>query len=206
MLSAEGAIKKWTQTTHGRSSSSTSYHAQVGNVITEPGSQSYEALPDAGIVRLFYLPHSRRLVNFEELADRPLPDGALTDKRLLVKDAVAGVFGSAEARAELLAIGHALTAQVEGDAAPPPAADTRPLKDALPGTWQNPMMHVSFGADGTVEATLPGGTTRQGRWSIDSSGRLVSDIDGTDSPVDAWVVDDTLTIAMGGQGIKLRRS
>ena len=123
VVSAEGAIRKWTKTTHRRSSSATTHYAEVGNVTVETGSQAYQALPDAGIVRLFYLPNSRRLVNFEQLADRPLPDGALTNPRVALKDAVAGIFGSADARAELVAIGHAMHGQLDTPAKPPPASE-----------------------------------------------------------------------------------
>lgn len=205
VASTEGAIRKWTETTHGRSSSTTTHYAEAGNVTIETGSGSYQALPDAGMVRLFYLPNSRRLVNFEQLADLPLPEGALTNPRVALKDAVAGIFGSADARAELAAIGHALQGQMEGPATPPPASERRPLREALPGTWSNGMVSVTFGADGTAALTLPGGMKRQGRWSVDPSGRLVSDIGDEQGGADAWVVGDALTIVLEGHGMSLRR-
>lgn len=203
---AEGAIRKWTQTTHGRSSSTTTHYAEAGGVTVETGAQSYGALPEAGIVRLFYLPHSRRLVNFEQLADRPLPEGALTDKRLLLKDAVAGVFGSADARAEMAAIGHALQNQVRASPARPADSSTAPLLTALPGTWSNPILTLTFAADGSVAATIAGGVKRSGRWSIDASGRLVSDIMGKPAAAEAWVTADQLTIKDGDEAVKLMRS
>jgi hypothetical protein len=206
LLSTEGAIRKWTETTHGRSSSTTSHYAEAGNVTVETGPSSYAALPDAGIVRLFYLPHSRRLVNFEQLADRPLPDGALTNPHVALKDAVSAVFGSADARAELAAIGHAMQAQFTPAGSPPPVADAQPLQDALPGAWSNPLMSVTFGGDGSVTAALPGGMKRSGRWSIDASGHLVSDIAGEEGPVNAWIAGDMLNLKLGDQGVALRRN
>jgi hypothetical protein len=206
VAAADGAIKKWTETSHSRSSSLTSYYAEVGNVTVELGSQSYQALPDAGIMRLFYLPSSHRLVNFEQLGDRPLPDRALTDPHVLLGDAVAGIFGSADARAEIAAMGHAMQAQVQSTLTPPAAGETKPLQDSLPGTWSNVMMSVTFGADGSVTATLPGGLKRAGHWSIDQSGHLVSDVTGTPGAIEAWISGDVLTISIGGQGVTLRRS
>lgn len=205
VLSADGAIRKWTETTRGRSSSTTSHYAEAGNVAVEVGRQAYEALPDAGIVRLFYLPNSRRLVNFEQLADRPLPDGALKNPRVALNDAVAGIFGSADARAELAAIGHAMQAQFETGDTPLPNGDSRPLEQALPGTWSNAMLSITFGSDGIIAATLPGGIKRQGRWSVDSAGHLVSDVTGAEGTVDASVHGDTLTVALEGQQVALRR-
>lgn len=205
VLSTEGAIRKWTETTHSRSSSTTSHYAEAGNVTVETGPSSYAALPDAGIVRLFYLPHSRRLVNFEQLADRPLPDGALTNPRVALKDAVSAAFGSADARAELAAIGHSMQAQFTPAESAPAGTDAQSLQDALPGTWSNPLISVTFGPDGSVAATLPGGMKRSGHWSIDASGHLLSDIAGEEGAVDAWIAGDTLNLKLGGQGVALHR-
>jgi len=202
----EGAIRKWTQTTHGRGSSTTSYYAEAGNVMVETGGASYHALPEAGIVRLFYLPHSRRLVNFERLADRPLPDGALTDRGRLLRDMVGSVLGDADARAEVAAMAHVVQGEVQGSPARPPAAETVPLQGALPGTWSNPILTLTFAADGTVAAAARGGIKRAGHWSVDSGGRLVSDVMGQEAAVDAWISGDQLTIAMDGQAVKLHRS
>lgn len=206
VLSADGAIRKWTQTSHTRNSTTTSHYAEVGSVTVEVAIQSYDALPDAGIVRLFYLPNSHRLVNFEELADRPVPDGALSNPRIALKDAVAGIFGDADARAELAAIGHAMQAQIDVPATPPPAGETRSLQESLPGTWSNAMMTVVFGTDGSVAASLPGGVKRKGQWSVDGSGHLVSDITGERGATAAWIVGDTLTIALEGRGVALHRN
>ena len=205
VLSTEGAIRKWTETTHGGSSSTTSHYAEAGNVRVEMGPQSYEALPEAGIVRLFYLPSSRRLVNFEQLADRPLPEGALTDPRFALKAAVGTILGSADARAELAAMEHGIQAEVHTSLAPPPADERRLSAEALPGTWSNPMMTVTFGADGSVAATLPGGLKRQGHWSVDGSGRLETDLLGQAGSIDAWIKDADLTVEIDGQGVVLHR-
>jgi hypothetical protein len=205
VASAQGAIRKWTETTHGRSSSTTSHYAEVGDVTVEMAAHSYHALPGAGEFRLFYLPHSRRLVNFEELADVSLPEGALTDPRFALKAAVGSIFGSADARAELAAMEHTMEAQVHTSLTPPVPGDTRPLAEALPGTWSNPMMSVTFSDGGSVSATLPGGMKRSGHWSVDSSGHLVTDLMGREGRVEAWIKDDDLTVEIDAQGVVLHR-
>jgi hypothetical protein len=201
VLAADGAIRKWTTTTHGRSSSITSHYAEAGGMTVETGQKTYDALPWAGIVRLFYLPHSRKLVNFEELADRPVPADALTNPRVLLKDAALGVLGSADARAELAAVGHETEAQMHGSLTPPPASQTLPLRENLAGSWSNAMVKATFGQDGSLEMELARGLKRSGRWSIDSSGRLVSDITGSQATAQAWIVGDALTVTFDGEGI-----
>ena len=205
VASAEGAIRKWTETTHGRSSSTTSHYAEVDNVRVEMSQPSYQDVPDAGIVRIFYLPSSHRLVNFEQLADRPLPDGAMTDPHFALKAAAGSIFGSADARAEIAAMEHVMQAQVKTSLTPPAASATKRLGDALPGTWTNPMMSVTFGADGSVSAILPGGMKRLGHWSLDSSGRLITDLMGQAGSLEAWITGDELTVELGGQGVTLHR-
>ena len=213
--SVEGAITKSSGSTHSGNSSLTWYYVQVGEVRAETGSTFYHAVPDAGIARMYYLPISRHLVNLEQLADRPLPDGALTDPRIALRDARQAVIGSvfgnpahhADTRAELAAIGHAMEAQFTGSAVPPAAAarDPRPLAEAIAGNWRNAMLTASFAADGTFTATLPGGMQRSGRWSVDAAGRLVSDVMGAEAATDAWVVGDQLTIVVQGNGLLLQR-
>jgi hypothetical protein len=203
VASAEGAIRKWTETTHGRSSSTTSHYAEVDNIRVEMSQPTYQDVPGAGIVRIFYLPNSHRLVNFEQLADRPLPDGAMTDRHFALKAAAGSIFGSADARAEMAAMEHVMQAQVKTSLTPPAAGETKPLGEALPGTWTNSMMTVTFGADGSVSAILPGGMKRSGHWSVDSSGHLVTDLMGRHGSLEAWVTGEELTVELGGQGVTL---
>ena len=205
VASAEGAIRKWTETTHGRSSNTTSHYAEVDNVRVEMSQSSYQDVPDAGIVRIFYLPNSHRLVNFEQLADSPLPDGALTDPHFALKAVAGSIFGSADARADLAAMEHVVQAQVKTSLTPPAAVGTKLLGDVLPGTWTNPMMSVTFGVDGSVSAVLPAGMKRSGHWSVDSSGHLITDLMGLQGSLEAWITGEELTVELGGQGVTLHR-
>ena len=217
----DGAVSKWSNTVHSRgrtsSSSVTTHYVQVEQVQVETSAGFYQQVPDAGIVRMYYLPHSRRLVNLEQLADRPLPAGAMSDPRIAMQDAkqalIGGLLGdharSAEARAQLAAIGNAMTGQIEAGGTPPPAAerDQRPLAQAIVGVWRNPMMTITFAGDGTASMTSSMGMmNRVGHWSVDPGGRLVADIAGSAEPVDAWIVGDRLTVSIGGTGVNFERA
>jgi hypothetical protein len=210
--SVEGAITK-VLIRGTRSAASTHYFDVEGKRLHVTGSQ-YDWAPDAGIVRVFYLPHSHRAVNFERLADRPLPPGALDSPREAIKEAL-GAFGAhdetsrAEARAQLSAMGDQLRAKVEGSAVTGPPQgqrDPRPLSESILGTWSNGLLTFAFAPDGTATATLPGGHARSGRWSVGADGKLVADLMGQSDAAEAWVNGDELTISDRGQGIVLKRA
>jgi hypothetical protein len=206
--SVEGAITKTSVTAHSRGSSSTSYFFIVSGTKLKVSRFEYQAAPDAGIVKVYYLPHSHQLVNMERLPDRPLPPDAFKSPQV-AQDIVQAMKSHdttqvAEARAEAAALGDAMHAAVTKGATPPPdgARDPRPLAEAIVGGWDSPLMSVSFAADGTLNATMPGGRHRTGTWSIDWSGHLLSDITG---PTEAWVSGDKLTVTIGGQGLTFQR-
>jgi hypothetical protein len=207
---AEGAITKWTISQ--RSGPAVHMIGVAGHKI-RTARDAYDAAPDAGIVRVYFLPASHRFVNMERLPDRPLPAGAMSDPKHAAMDAFRGIRShdatqSAEARAELAAMGNVLKAQVEGSpAGPPPASrDPRPLAEAIVGTWHNPMITLAFSADGSLTITSLGGLSRAGRWSTDAAGKLVSDGLGDRQAADAWVAGDELTISMGGQAMKFEKA
>jgi len=110
-----------------------------------------------------------------------------------------------EARARIAGIGHAMEAAFTPSA--PPAADgrdSRPLSEAIVGTWSNAMVSVTFSTDGTFDAHVFG-TARSGRWSVDADGRLRAAITGGEGSVDAFVAGDQLTVTFEGQGVTLSR-
>jgi hypothetical protein len=208
--SAEGAISKWMI----RQRSGPAIHMiEVAGHKIRAARDAYDAAPDAGIVKVYFLPASHRFVNMERLPDRPLPAGAMSDPKQAVMDAFRGIRSrdsnqSAEARAELAAMGNALKAQVEGSPeGPPPASrDPRPLAEAILGTWRNPMLTLTFSADGSLAITTLGGRGRAGHWSTDATGKLVSDATGSSEEADAWVAGDELTISMGGRAMKFEKA
>jgi len=211
-----GPVSKWTNTVHGRQHSTTTHYVQVEKVRVETGSGAYSAVPDAGIVRLYYLPRSHQLVNLEQLADAPLPEGALTDPKVVLHDAKEALVGqllgdplkAAAARAEMAAIGNAMKGQFAAGGAPPPASarDPRPLAQAIVGSWRNPLMTLVFSADGTASMTSAmGGMRQEGRWSVDANGRLVAEVSGSSEPADAWIVGDRLTVTLQKQSLSFER-
>lgn len=208
----EGAITK-VRISGTRSAPSTHYFDVEGKRLHVTASQ-YDWAPDAAIVRVFYLPHSHRAVNFERLADRPLPAGAMESPREAIKQ-VLGAFGAhdetsrAEARAQLAAMGEQLRVKVEGTAVTKPPQgqrDPRALSESIVGTWSNGLLTFAFAPDGTGTVTVPGGHVRSGHWSVGADGKLVADLMGHSDAAEAWVAGDELTISDGGQGIVLKRA
>ncbi len=214
--SVEGSVSRWSESTHSRNATSHSYYVQVAGVRVVTARDTYDQVPDAGVVRMYYLPHSKHLVNLERLADRPLPEAALAGpqtalhdvKDMLVGSLTGNVTRSADAKAELQAIADALTGGTGTGLTPPSTAapDPRPLAEAIVGRWSNPLVSVTFAPDGSVSATLPGGVERSGRWSVDASGKLSVDVTGRQEAGDAAIAGDQLTISMGGEGLRLHRA
>ncbi|HEX7263288.1 MAG TPA: hypothetical protein VF383_03820 [Candidatus Dormibacteraeota bacterium] len=213
--SVEGAITKTSVTADSRGSSSTSYFFHVGGIKVKVWRGAYQAAPEAGFVKIYYLPHSHELVNLERVADTALPADAMKSPQVieeLAKDAFHShdPIQAAEARAHLATMGEAFNAAITS-AGPPPSSDrdSRPLAQAIVGDWSNAFMDVSFAADGTLSASMPGAPgarPRSGHWSVDSSGHLVSDVmGGGPMPTEAWVSGDQLTVFVGENGVTFQR-
>jgi len=208
----EGAITKAQVTTHGRQSSITTHYFDVAGKRMEVGLAEYDAAPDAGYVRVFYLPRSKRVVNFERLPDPVVPDLSPTSMQDLAKEYGSGMLrhdenARAEARAQLAAMGHQLQSRMAQAAVPPPAEqrDPRPLAQAIIGTWSNPFMTLTFASDGTATTTTSRGQQQSGRWSVDDQGHLHAGLNGQDMAGEAWVVGNTLTVSTGGMGMAFER-
>jgi hypothetical protein len=202
----EGAIGKH-RLGNGRARST--YLLQVGDRRFQVTRGTFEAAPDAGYVRLYFLPSSRKVVNLELLPDRPRdPLGArqgLMDGFVALARAH-GARQRNEARAELAGIAHQLEAMFTQSPAPPPPEqrDPRPLAQAIVGRWTNGFFTVAFEADGTMILYL-GGHEQRARWSVGADGRLHADLSNAPQSAEAWVVGDQLTVASEGRGLTLRR-
>ena len=213
----EGAIGKRTMSSSGgRGSSVTTYFLEVGEKRYSVGSAEYAAAPEMGWVRLYITPRSHKVVNFERLPDRVVPDiASATPQALLGQMKTAFLSHDQqtrnETRAEMGAMAASLKAQMaitHGPATPPPAADRdpRPLGQAILGTWQMGPMSMTFMPDGTMVATFMGGKQRQGHWSIGSDGKLHADATGSGGAADAWIAGDTLTVSQDGESAAFHRS
>jgi hypothetical protein len=205
--SVEGAVAKSHQQVNAGAEPGV-YYLEVAGRRLRCDTAAYDAAPEGGIVRVYFLPRSLKVVNLERLADRPLPAGALDDPSLAVAQVAQGP-GShdrtqqAEAMATIVAVKDAM----EADATPPSAdqRDARPLAEAIVGTWHGAAMKVAFSADGTATAAMANGMTQAGRWSVGGDGKLHLDGLGQDMATDAWVAGDTLTVAMDATPMSFRR-
>ena len=138
------------------------YFVDVGDSSFKVAPATYEAAPDAGIVRVYFLPRSRKVVNLERLPNAPLPH-EVTLKGMAASLGAAllshGRRQANEARADLAAVGDSITAafvQSETAPSPPQPHDPRPLGEAIVGTWSNAVMKVTFSEGGTITLRMLG--------------------------------------------------
>jgi hypothetical protein len=209
--SVEGAISKSYR--YFKSPRSPIYLLHVGGRRLQALSRlSYDAAPDAGFVRVYYFPRSQRVVNLEPLADPPIPSGSGAAQEV-VQDFARAVLTRdrttiAEASARVAALKHV----IEGP--PPPASaegsdrsSTRLRTDDLYGTWTNPVLTVTFMKNGMATITMAfGGTRRDGHWSVDANGRLLTDASGSLEPLEATLNGNQLTIVIEGQRMAFTRT
>jgi hypothetical protein len=210
VAAVEGAISKSHSYMGGNANV---YFLEVAGKQFSVSSGSYQAAPDAAIVRVYYLPKSHHVVNLERLADRPLPEGALASPIDMVKTLAPALLSRdrterAEAGATLAALGSTLTAAWTRTVTPPPMGqrDPRPLAEAIVGRWCSGPVSIEFSRDGSLAATLPGGAARHGHWRVDASGRLHADALGEEQVGDAWVVGNELTLSADGEALTLTRA
>jgi hypothetical protein len=219
VASVEGAITKkvWQPAYTGEGMMPPSYQIWVasrpaGNQQFKSDNEFYDSAPDSGFVRLFYLPQSKWAVNFEWLPDAPPRDRklgsaqeALLDWRAArrARDAV----GEAEARAGMASIDREVASYLPGNELPAheQLAPGR-LRESVIGSWESPFLSVSIRADGTLTATMGAAAPQAGRWSVDPGGRVVTDVMGAPTAIDASVAGDVLTLVINGQALNLRRS
>lgn len=206
--SVEGAIAKRRVEGFGEDSHA-SYFFDVAGKSVSVSYAAYQAAPDAGYVRLFFLPSTHRLVNMERLADPPLPAGAPSHQEILQIAATAigshDAIKSAEAHAQLAALENKYGPHRGEQAPPADKVDPRPLAQSILGNWSNGMVSVTFSADGTMSVQMPGGGERKGQWSVGADGQLVADVMGRMGGTSAWVAGDELTVSMGNAAMTLSR-
>lgn len=207
----EGALSKRLIQSSSRRSSGSTFLFDVAGRRFEVSRAMYEAAPDGGVVRVYALPRSKSVVNFERLADRALPPEAMASPGTFAAGLLTGLRSGdrtavAETKASMLAMQDAFESLTH--AAPPPAAavDPRPLAEAIVGSWRVGPMAWTFDADGTATSTLPNGMSQRGHWSVGGDGRLDVSGLGGEQAVQAWVAGSTLTVAMDGRSIVLQRA
>jgi hypothetical protein len=208
----EGAILKNVRSTSGGKSSSERFELHVSGKSFDVSRSVYNVAPQAGYVRVYYLPRSRTLVNLEQLPDRPLPTGTMDSAGTLAKGTLAGLTShdenaQAEALAEMAVLRKSFQEGVVPGTVEAPADqhDQPPLAGAIVGTWRAGPISMTFAADGTMTTDLPGGRGQPGHWSIDASGELHAQFAGRDMAGEAWVSGTTLTIKADGEAREFQR-
>jgi hypothetical protein len=181
---------------------------EMGNQEFHSASEFYDAAPDVGFVRLFYLPQSKWAVNFEALQVAPPADlTSASDGAQLVSEwntarGAHDKVGEAEALAKMQAIAEAFVKgqPLQGDPVRPDE-----VREAVVGDWQSPALKVTVRADGTLSATLGADPPAAGRWAVDPSGQVTASVPGLAEQVDASVIGGRLTLVIDGQGLCLDR-
>jgi hypothetical protein len=206
----EGAIGKRRVSSNARARLS-SYYLTIGGRQVRTSLAAYDAAPDAGYVRAYYLPRTRRLVNLERLPNPPLPSGpdeardmfGRIGRAFVSRDPVA----SAEARARAAGLIDAIQdAFIEPSNSPSGPAAGRLARGTLVGRWTHPLVTIILAEDGTATATTITGASQAGHWSVDAQGRLLTDVTGTMAPTDAALDDDRLTIQLEGRRLTFTRA
>jgi len=190
---------------------STRYYLKIGGRQLQTYLSAYDAAPDAGYVRAYYLPRTQRLVNLERLPNPPLPSDANEVRDMFGQIARAFLSRDPEAFAEARAnaaglIDAAQESIIEPSDAPSGRIATRLVRGALVGKWTHPLVNVTLAKDGTATVTTIAGTSQAGHWSVDAQGRLLTDVTGQMDVTDAALDGDHLTIQLEGQRLTFTRA
>ncbi len=208
--SVEGAVAK-RRVQSGTRTGWTRYYLTIGGRQLQTYLSAYEAAPDAGYVRAYYLPRTRKLVNLERLANPPLPADPAAARDMFVQMAHTAVSGDrdafAEARAKAAGVFDAAREAIDE---PSGAARGRAAqsveREALLGKWTHALATVTFANNGTATVTTILGATKTGHWSVDGHGRLLTDVTGAMEPTDAAIEGGRLTIQIEGRRLTFTRA
>jgi hypothetical protein len=188
----------------------TRYYLNIAGRRLQTYLSAYDAAPEAGYVRAYYLPRTRKLVNLERLPNPPLPSGpdeardmfGRIARALVSRDPVA----SAEARASAAGLIDAGRSIIEQPDSPIGPAAGGLVRRSLVGRWTHPLFTITLAEDGMATVTTITGASQAGHWSVDSQGRLLSDVTGTMEPTDAALDGDRLTIQLEGRRLTFTRA
>jgi hypothetical protein len=169
----------------------------------------YEWAPQAGTMRLYYLPRSKLVVNVENLSTGEATPEAFqqASEDYQAANEAGDKAAKAEALAEIGGVAQAFERAVPEDAASlDMRSDTGSLAEAIVGSWKSPFGDLTFGKDGIVSARMGNGSNFEGKWSVDAAGHLHADIMGTAMDAEAALQGDQLTLRMDGQALILQRT
>lgn len=205
----EGAIDKRRVQSSTRAAF-TRYYLRIAGRQLRTYLSVYDAAPDSGYVRAYYLPRTRRLVNLERLPNPPLPSSPGEARDMLVQIARAFVSGDRVASAEARANAAGLFDAVQDSIVEPSESSGGPaagdlIRSDLVGTWTHPLVTITLAEDGKATVTTITGASQAGHWSVDAQGRLLTDVTGTMEPTGAALDGDSLTIQLEGRRLRFTR-
>jgi hypothetical protein len=182
------------------------YYLLLGDRSFSVSQAQWEAAPEDGVVRLYLLGSSDRIVNLERIADAPPPQVPAIVRAALERAASSGnADQAAHARAILdQAAAMGVAAAAASPAMPDVAGvDATPLDRAILGTWHSDLMggKYEFRADGVAVATSGRAGAREQRWSI--AGPDIIRLD--DATLHAAVAGDTLSLGEPGRPLAFTR-
>jgi hypothetical protein len=143
------------------------YYLLVGDRSFTVSQEAWEAAPEDGVVRVYLLGDSSRIVNLEKVADAPPPQVPGFVRGALERAAASGDPRATQAQA-MLRQADVMTAAAAGAQQPPTASQEGPLELTILGSWRNDGLGITyeFRADGSAIATLATAGTREQRWSV----------------------------------------
>ncbi len=151
------------------------YYLLVGDRSFTVSEEQWKAAPEDGVVRVYLLGDSDRIVNLEKVADAPPPQVPAIVRAALERAAgSADPEQAAQARAMLhqadVMTGGGATVTAAGLAAGAAAkAPVEPIGQAILGTWRSDLARITYElrAGGLAVATSATGESREQRWSAD---------------------------------------
>jgi hypothetical protein len=179
------------------------YYLLVGDRSFSVSRDQWEAAPEDGVVRVYLLGDSDRIVNLERIADAPPPQVPGIVRSALERAGSSGDPARAAQAQAVLRQMDAMTGAADGAQQPAPAAPTGPLDKAILGSWRNDLLGITyeFRADGSAVATSAMAGTHEQRWSVAGADSLRLD----DATLYAAVAGDTLSLGEPGQLLTFMR-
>jgi hypothetical protein len=189
----------------------TRYYLNIDGRELQTSLSVYDAAPDAGYVRAYYLPRTRRLVNLERLPNPPVPSSSDAARTMFGRMARAfrdrDPVAVAEARASAAGLMDAIQESIIEPSESPGGTFAGGLaRDALVGRWTHPLLTATLAENGTLTVTTLMGARQVGHWSVDGQGRLLIDATGTMEPAAATLDGDHLTIQIEGRRLTFTRA
>ena len=168
------------------------YYLLVGDRSFTVSREQWEAAPEDGVVRVYLLGDSDRIVNLEKNGEAPPPQMPGIVHAALERAAASSDPATAAQARAMLDQADAMSIVLGASPQPSQPPPSGPLDQAILGSWRSDLMDVTyeFRADGSAVATSPKAGTHEGRWSVVNADTIHLD----DDMLHASVTGDTLSL------------